>query len=38
MALVMMLFETTRLGAENGDDHAAVNRRRHRHEIPANTE
>ncbi len=38
VALVMMLFETARLSAENGDDHAAVNRRRHRHEIPASTE
>jgi len=34
----MMLFETARLSAEHGDDHAAARRRRHRHEIPANAE
>jgi DNA-binding transcriptional ArsR family regulator len=39
VALVMMLFETVRLSAENGDDDpAAAQRRRHRHEIPANAE
>ena len=38
VALVMMLFETARLSAENGDDPAAAQRRRHRHEIPANAE
>jgi len=35
VALVMMLFETARLSAENGDNHAAATRRRHRHELPA---
>ena len=34
----MMLFETARLSAENGDDPVAAQRRRHRHEIPANAE
>ena len=34
----MMLFETARLSAEHGDDPAAAQRRRHRHEIPANAE
>jgi DNA-binding transcriptional ArsR family regulator len=38
VALVMMLFETARLSAENGDDPAAATRRRHRHEIPANAD
>jgi DNA-binding transcriptional ArsR family regulator len=38
IALVMMLFETARLSAENGDDPVAEQRRRHRHEIPANVE
>ncbi len=38
VALVMMLFETARLSAENGDDPVAARRRRHRHEIPANAE
>ena len=38
VALVMMLFETARLSAENGDDPAAAQRHRHRHEIPANAE
>jgi DNA-binding transcriptional ArsR family regulator len=38
IALVMMLFETARLSAENGDDPAAAARRRHRHEIPANAD
>jgi DNA-binding transcriptional ArsR family regulator len=36
VALVVMLFETARLSAENGDE--AAERRRHRHEIPANAE
>ena len=36
VALVMMLFETSRLSAENGDDPAAAQRERYRHEIPAN--
>ena len=38
VALVMMLFETARLSAEHGDDPVAAQRRRHRHEIPANVE
>jgi DNA-binding transcriptional ArsR family regulator len=38
VALVMMLFETARLSAENGDDPAAARRHRHRHEIPANAD
>jgi DNA-binding transcriptional ArsR family regulator len=38
VALVMMLFETARLSAENGDDPVAAQRRRHRREIPANAE
>jgi DNA-binding transcriptional ArsR family regulator len=37
-ALVMMLFETARLAGENGDDPAAATRRRHRQEIPANSD
>ena len=36
VALVMMLFETARLSAGNGDDPAAERRRRHRHEISSN--
>ena len=38
VALVMMLFETARLSTENGDDPAAAQRHRHRHEIPANAD
>ena len=38
VTLVMMLFETVRLSAENGDDPAAAQRHRHRHEIPANAD
>ena len=38
VALVMMLFETARLSGEDGDDPVAAQRRRHRHEIPANAE
>jgi DNA-binding transcriptional ArsR family regulator len=38
VALVMMLFESARLTAEDGDDPIAATRRRHRHEIPANAE
>ncbi|MGZ8649777.1 MAG: ArsR/SmtB family transcription factor, partial [Solirubrobacteraceae bacterium] len=38
VALVMMLFETARLSAHNGNDPAAAQRQRHRHEIPANAE
>jgi DNA-binding transcriptional ArsR family regulator len=38
VALVMMLFETARLSAENGDDPAAAQRHRHRHEIPASAD
>ena len=34
-ALVMMLFETARLAAHNGDDPATTTRQRHRQEIPA---
>jgi hypothetical protein len=34
----MMLFETARLAGENGDDPAAATRRRHRQEIPANSD
>ena len=37
VALVMMLFEAARLGAENEHDPASE-RRRHRHDIPANAE
>jgi DNA-binding transcriptional ArsR family regulator len=35
VALVMMLFEASRLAAENSDDPAAATRRRHRHELGA---
>jgi DNA-binding transcriptional ArsR family regulator len=35
IALVMMLFETARLAAENGADPATERRHRHRHELPA---
>jgi DNA-binding transcriptional ArsR family regulator len=35
VALVMMLFEATRLASENHDDPAAATRRRHRHELGA---
>jgi DNA-binding transcriptional ArsR family regulator len=38
VALVMMLFEATRLSGVDDDDHAAGQRRRHRQEIPANGE
>jgi DNA-binding transcriptional ArsR family regulator len=38
VALVMMLFEATRLSGVDDDDHAAAQRRRHRQEIPANGE
>ena len=37
-ALVMMLFETSRLAGQNGDDPADATRRRHRQEIPANSD
>jgi DNA-binding transcriptional ArsR family regulator len=36
LALVMMLFQTAPLSAEDGEDPAAAQRRRHRREIPAN--
>ena len=35
LALVIMLFEATRLSAENPDDSAAATRRRHRRELAA---
>jgi DNA-binding transcriptional ArsR family regulator len=35
VALVMMLFEATRLATENSDDPATATRRRHRHELGA---
>jgi DNA-binding transcriptional ArsR family regulator len=38
VALVMMLFEATRLSGVDDDGHAAAQRRRHRQEIPANGE
>jgi DNA-binding transcriptional ArsR family regulator len=38
VALVMMLFEATRLSGLDDDGHAAAQRRRHRQEIPANGE
>jgi DNA-binding transcriptional ArsR family regulator len=38
VALVMMMFETARLTAVNGDDPVAAQRRRHRHEIPASAD
>ena len=38
VAIVMMLFETARLAAENGGDPAAERRRRHRHELPAHAD
>jgi DNA-binding transcriptional ArsR family regulator len=38
IALVMMLFETARLSADDGEDPAAAQRLRHRREIPANVE
>ena len=34
----MMLFETARLTAEDGEDPAAARRRRHRQEIPAHAD
>jgi DNA-binding transcriptional ArsR family regulator len=38
IALVMMLFETARLSADDGEDPASAQRERHRREIPANVE